>query len=76
MAVIIIRWMMEKPSAARVIKTLLQLDKQLNAVDGELRKLPDNAERKALLRALGTIILDLDAGLIRPLVRQHPELDP
>ena len=67
---------MEKPSAARVIKTLLQLDKQLNAVDGELRKLPDNAERKALLRALGTIILDLDAGLIRPLVRQHPELDP
>lgn len=67
---------MEKPSAARVIKSLLRLDKQLNSVDGELRKLPDNAERKALLRALGAIILDLDAGLIRPLVRQHPELDP
>jgi len=68
--------MMEKSSAARVIKALLRLDEQLNAVDAELRQLPDDAERKALLRALGTIMLDLDAGLIRPLVRQYPDLDP
>jgi hypothetical protein len=68
--------MMEKSSAAQVIKALLQLDAHLNAVDAELRELPDDAERKSLLRALGAIILNLDSELIRPLVRQYPDLDP
>lgn len=67
---------MEKSSAEKVIKAVLQLDVQLNEVDAQLRELPDDAERKALLRALGTIILDLDSELIRPLVRQYPDLDP
>jgi hypothetical protein len=68
--------MMEKSSAARIIEAVLQLDGQLNDIDAQLRTIPDDSERTALLRALGTIILELDSGLIRPLVRQHPDLDP
>jgi hypothetical protein len=67
---------MEKSFATQLFNALLQLDDQLNAVDALLRELPDGAERKALLRVLGRIVLDLDAGLIRPLVREHPDLDP
>jgi len=67
---------MEKSSAARIIEAVLQLDGQLNDIDAQLRTIPDDSERTALLRALGTIILELDSGLIRPLVRQHPDLDP
>ncbi len=67
---------MEKSLAATLIKSVLQLSDQLNDVDRQLRNLPDDAERKALLRTLGSIMADLDAGLIRPLVRQHPDLDP
>jgi hypothetical protein len=67
---------MEKSLAAKLIKSVLQLSHQLNDVDRQLRSLPDDAERKALLRTLGSIMADLDAGLIRPLVRQYADLDP
>lgn len=67
---------MEKSSAATIIQAVLRLDDQLNDIDAQLRAIPDDSERKALLRALGTIVLDLDSSLIRPLVRQYPELDP
>ena len=67
---------MEKSSASEVIEAVLRLDQQLNEIDAQLRGLPDDAERKTLLRALGTVIAELDSGLIRPLVRQYPDLDP
>jgi hypothetical protein len=67
---------MEKSSAAELIKSLMELSDRLNDIDAQLRRLPDDVERKALLRTLGSVMLDLDAGLIRPIVRQHPELDP
>ena len=67
---------MEKSAAADLIAMLLRLSDQLNEIDAQLRRLPDDAERKTLLRSMGSIMLDLDGGLIRPLVRQHPDLDP
>jgi hypothetical protein len=67
---------MEKSSAARIVEAVLELSEQLNKVDEELRTIPDEEERKTLLRALGRIMAELDAGLIRPLVRQYPDLDP
>ena len=68
--------MMEKSSASEIIKAVLQLSSQLGGIESQLRSLPNDDEQKGLLKALGSIMIELDAGLIRPLVRQHPELDP
>lgn len=67
---------MDKSSASAIIKAVLQLSNQLNGIDAQLRGLSDDAERKALLRALGSVMFELDSGLIRPLARQYPDLDP
>lgn len=67
---------MDKSSASAIIKAVLQLSNQLNEIDAQLRGLPNDAERKALLRALGSVMFELDSGLIRPLARQYPDLDP
>jgi hypothetical protein len=68
--------MMEKALAAKLIDSVLQLSDQLNEIDEQLQALPEGAEREALLRASGSVMFELDAGLIRPLVRQYPDLDP
>ncbi len=67
---------MEKALATQVIASVLRLSDQLNSIGDQLHALPEGAERDALLRALGSVMFELDAGLIRPLVRQYPDLDP
>jgi hypothetical protein len=67
---------MDKALAAKLIDSVLQLGGQLNDIDAQLQALPEGAEREALLRALGSVMFELDAGMIRPLVRQHRDLDP
>lgn len=67
---------MEKSAASEIIKAVLQLSDQLSVIEQQLRGLSDGIERKSLLRSLGSIMVDLDIGLIRPLVRQYPDLDP
>jgi hypothetical protein len=67
---------MEKSSAALIIEMVLQLSDQLNGLHEQLQALPEGAERDTLLRALGSVMFELDSGLIRPLARQHPDLDP
>jgi hypothetical protein len=67
---------MEKPAASKIIQAVLRLSDQLNDIDAQLQALPEGAEREALLRTLGSVMFELDSGLIRPLVRQYPDLDP
>lgn len=67
---------MEKALAAKLIDSVLQLSGQLNDIDAQLQALPEGAERQALWRTLGSVMFELDSGLIRPLVRQYPDLDP
>ena len=67
---------MEKAAASEIIEAVLQLSDRLNGLREQLQALPEGAERDALLRALGSVMFELDSGLIRPLVRQHRDLDP
>ena len=67
---------MEQAIAAKVVEAALNLDKVFGALDAAIRAIPDEAERKTYLRALGTIILDVNEAIIRPVVRHHPALDP
>jgi len=67
---------MEKLSASKIIESVLQLSDPLNGIGDQLQALPEGAERDALLRALGSVMAELYTGLIRPMVRQYPDLDP
>ena len=67
---------MDKSPASKVITAVLQLSDQLDDIHEQLQALPEDAEQDALLRALGSVMFELDSGLIRPLVRQHRDLDP
>lgn len=67
---------MDKPTALRIIQAVLELSDALNDIDALLRSIDNTDEGRPLLRSLGTIMLELDSGLIRPLVKQYPDLDP
>lgn len=67
---------MDKSLAANIIEAVRSLDVSLNAVDAQLRQIPDAAERVPLLRSLGQVIGELESGLVRPIARKYPELDP
>ena len=68
--------LMDKSAASKIIQAVLQLSDPLNSIGDQLHALPEGAERDALLRALGSVMAELHTGLIRPLVRQYPDLDP
>lgn len=67
---------MDRSLAAEIIKKVRSLDELLGDLEAQLRQIPDESERRPLLRALGGIIVDLDAGLVRPIAREYPDLDP
>lgn len=67
---------MDKPTASKIIRSVLELSHRLDDVDAELRNIGSEDEKQQFLRALGTIMVELNTGLIRPLVRQYPDLDP
>lgn len=67
---------MDRSLAAEIIKKVRSLDGLLDDLDAHLRQIPDEDERRPLLQSLGRIILDLDAGLVRPIARKYPDLDP
>jgi len=67
---------MNKSAARTIIQAALKLGAGIDEIDAEVRQLPDLDERKALLISLYKVMTELNSGLIRPIVRQHPDLDP
>ena len=67
---------MEKSTAFNLVQAVLGLSDRLNEIDAQVRAITDEVKKKELLKALGTIMLELDSGLIRALVQEHPDLDP
>jgi hypothetical protein len=67
---------MDSATAATLMTSVLGLGRQLSHIDGQLRVLADDAERRSLLLCLGRVMIELNEGLLRALVRQYPDLDP
>ena len=67
---------MDEPTALRIIRAVLRLSDQLNDIDVQIRGIDNKDESTPLLRSLALIMAELDSGLIRPLVKQYPDLDP
>jgi len=67
---------MDKSIAANVIQKVRSLDGLLNEIDVQLRQITVEDERQTLLRSLARVIAELDAGIVRPIARIYPDLDP
>jgi hypothetical protein len=48
----------------------------LNSIDAQLQQISQEQERQPLLRVLAGVIANPDSGLVRPIVRKFPDLDP
>jgi len=59
-----------------MIELLLSLDVPLNEASALTETMADTEERRAVRRALGEITARAYTDLIRPIVRQFPDLDP
>ncbi len=67
---------MEKALAEVILKSVLRLGNGFNDLDTLVRDLKDSDERRRLLNCLGMVMSELNAGVVIPIVRQYPELDP
>jgi len=67
---------MERSVAEELMQALLALDRPLNRATELTGKIADVDERKAARRVIAEITSNVYTELIRPIVRQYPDLDP
>ena len=67
---------MDRSIAAGIIQGVRSLDGLLNEIDAQLRQISSESERQPFLRSLARVIAELDTGIVRPIARQYPDLDP
>lgn len=67
---------MDKDAAEVILKSVLSLDETFNDLDRIVRDIKDVDERKRLLKCLGTVLAELNAGIVLPIISQYPEMDP
>jgi hypothetical protein len=67
---------MDRATAERLMSILLRLDGPLNEATELTDEIADPDERKAFLRQLADIGGSVYMNLMRPIVRQYPDLDP
>jgi hypothetical protein len=67
---------MNRALAEQLMNELLALGGPINRATELTAKIDDIDERKAVRRAIGEIAANVYSDLIRPIVRQHPDLDP
>jgi hypothetical protein len=67
---------MDKGLAEIILKSVLNLAEGFNRLDPVVREIKDADERGRLLLCLGTVMSELNAGIVLRIVSQYPELDP
>jgi hypothetical protein len=67
---------MEKSLAEVILKSVLVIGNGLNALDPIVRDVKDADERNRLLKCLGVVMSELNAGVVIPIINQYPEMDP
>jgi hypothetical protein len=67
---------MERKLAEQLIKHFLALDKPLNDAAQLVETIDDATLQRKLKGAIADVVLSVFTDLIRPIVRQYPDLDP
>jgi len=66
---------LEKGIAEVILKSALGIGERLNDLDHFVRDVKDVDERKRLLKCLGVVMSELNAGIVIPIISQYPEMD-
>jgi hypothetical protein len=66
---------MDRAIAEKMVELLLRFDEPFNAATELTDQMTDEAEARAIRRGLAGILVRID-DVIRPIVRQFPDLDP
>jgi hypothetical protein len=67
---------MDKSTARELMRLYLKAGEPLNEATEIIGKLPDAEEQKRLRRPIGKLMSNVYIELIRPIVREYPDLDP
>ena len=67
---------MDKTTAKRLLNLYLKVGDPLNEAILIIGTLPDVEEQKQLRRSIGELISTVYIDMIRPIVREYPDLDP
>jgi DNA-binding transcriptional LysR family regulator len=67
---------LKKDSAEALMQKLLELSNSMNQVCDLINQLESEEEREQFRRGMSGMLADVYTELMRPLIRQFPELDP
>jgi hypothetical protein len=67
---------MDRAAAEKLMTLYQKLNGSLNEAAEIIAAIPDAEEQKRLRRSLGEVMQSIWLELMRPIVRQHPDLDP
>lgn len=67
---------MDRRIAELIMKDLLALNSLLNSMDPLINQISNADEQRLLRRGLGGVIISIYTDLMRPIIKQYPELDP
>ena len=67
---------MNRELAADLMANLLALDASMNSVVERIELIDDKDEHNAFKQAIYKVIGDVYCDLMRPIIRQYPDLDP
>jgi hypothetical protein len=67
---------MDRTVAEKLMKDLMALTNPLNSATQATTQITDKEEQASFRRAIGEIMNSVYTDLMRPIVKQYPDLDP
>lgn len=67
---------MDRAIAEQLMQCYLALDAPLNSAAIISEKIEPKEERDPVRLAISRLVLNIDSNLMRPIIRQYPDLDP
>ena len=66
----------DRELAEKLIEHFIELDRPLNAAAQLIETIGDPTTQRQMKGAIADVVLSVYSDLIRPIVRQYPDLDP
>jgi hypothetical protein len=67
---------MDRKVAEELMRTCLAISQPLNAATQLTDGIANGAERESVRRVIGNLMQTVHLELMRPIIRQYPDLDP
>lgn len=67
---------MDRAIAEQLMQKYLELSEPLNLATELTDKIENKEERSLIRRGIGSVMVNIYVDLMRPIIRQYPDLDP